>query len=300
MVYFGNRRFKGATPGLKPADKGRLVFPFLLLVGVGLVYGFLQIPSGPRPGELPAEIAIVPEGRATSEGGAETIRTSFDDPVADILEVPPVEDPNRDPDPFRANPLMLSAVQDEGDPESPVTLASLSYLFHRWRAGEAQPVQPEFPSIKRLRELAPTMRGNRYTLYLEPDLAPFPRDLQDNPSGVARYWEVWAHDSQGLYRVLFLDKNPDQLIAMGTEWRVEADFHRLHRYERADGHLAAVPEFVAHRFEAVETAQVDTDWTPLLVAGAIALLGVVVIGVLWVRQERRPPRRFVMSSSRAT
>ena len=305
MVYFGSKRFKGTIKGMSSSDKKLVIRPLIIVVGRLAVYAMIYTQGssdGPPPEDLPVD--VVTESRPVSPRdapitGSDATTGGLDPEVREIIDVAEVPDPNREPEPFQANPLLLFAVTDEGEANK-LNDIGRGYLFHRWRAGVEVPIEEsEFPAPGDLREMAPEIRGKRYSLVVTSRIEPFTRDLEDNPSGVVKYWEGWAHSPTLLFRILFLEK-PEKLMNRGSDWQLEADFLRVHRYRDKSGALRAVPEMIARTLTPFD-GKLDfgiTSWTPLWITNGVAFVAVLV-GLWWGNRWQQFERPKAMSQAMA-
>lgn len=298
MVYFGERRFRSAQPGVTSREKSRVVVPAFLLLVLAIIIAAKQWNpgGGGEPAGIPvrsdstaASIPATGEGAGGSAAGVSTERGGQIPPPREIS----VLEQNREPGPFDPDASPLAAVRDDeipapGDRERD----GLIWLFHRWRSGPAVRVGERDVPWAELPTLKSEIRGERHHLNLTLIEEPIPRSLPVNPSGVRRYWEVFATDHAGHFvRLDFIDK--PRILPAETEVEVDADFLRLHRYQMVQGGEAAVPEWVA-RTVTIHTSPPPepANWEPLIWVGAISLLGLIPLiwGILRRQQTEQRPR----------
>ncbi len=298
MVYFGERRFRSAQPGVTSREKSRIVVPALLLLVLVIIIAAKQ--WNPGGGGQSQGIPV------RSDPSAPAIAATADDEVGGGAgvsperggQIPPpreisVLEQNREPGPFDPDPGPLAAVRDDeipapGDPERD----GLIWLLHRWRSGPSIPVGKDEIPWAELPALKSEIRGERRHLYLTLTEEPIPRSLPDNSSGIRRYWEAFATDQQGHFvRLNFIDK--PRILPESSEVEVDADFLRLHRYQMVQGGEASVPEWVARTVTITATPPPEpSNWEPLLWVGAISLLGLIPLlwGILRREQTEQHPR----------
>ncbi len=288
MVYFGPRRYRSARPGLSRSDRIRIFAPVLLLVAL---VGFLYSPGADN--EVDGSLApVIP---ITSETDAEVDLPSLPGsqvPQAETLPLP--VDPNHPPAPFIVREEVLAAVRDAeildaGERER----EGLVYLFHRWRSG-AQVASAEFPEWTRFPLEAHALRGTRHSLILTLIDSPRKFSLDDNPSGVLRYWQAFGQDSHShLHKVNFINKSGR--LPGGTDVVFEGDFLRMYRYITRSEIEAQVPEWVTTDLSAYRAAPSERSGDGALkIVGGISLLGLVVILLMGRGDPPRPrPTRRV-------
>jgi len=297
MVYFGERRFRGASRGDRPRERVRIVAPTILLLVLLAILASRQWSGSDGTHAIPVRTVSAPPAAGTSEP-ADAEAT----PAGGLFPPPrPVAllEPNLPPEPFDPDPAPLLAVRDAGIAEpGERERAGLIWLFHRFRAGEPVPIVEPTVAWKDLPGREDEVRGERRRFTVTLVEEPIPRTLPANPSGVIRYWEAFGRDADGHFlRLLFIDK--PKILPADSEIEVVADFLRLHRYQMIRGGEGVVPEWVAADVAILVSPPPEKgDWVPLLVVGAIALAALlpIVWGIL--RGEGRKRRRFAVGRSR--
>jgi hypothetical protein len=291
MVYFGERRFRGARQGNTPRERVRLRLAVLLL-GVLLLVFYMGRWYESEP-EGPIGFPVTPRAEAPrpprDAAPAVAVRSAIGDPV----EIPDYE-PNGEPAPFdTAAPTPLAAVRDDeiaapGEPE----VAGLIWLFHRFRAGPEIPYATSIVPWEELPARKSEMRGLRRSLQFQLIEEPIPRSLPENPSGVRRYWEAFGVDPEGhMLRIDFIDK--PRILPADSQVVADADFLRLYRYQMLSGGEGVVPEWVAGEVRLIAPAPgTESSWQPLYwVAGITLILLVPIIRAMTRTPAGRPLRR---------
>ncbi len=307
MVYFGEKRFKNAQPGVTSREKSRIVVPSFLLLALVLVILAQQwrkeevgVPIRTEVGSAGVSSPVVPPAEQPPRGASTGDPSVTDPSVTGTRLQAPVEIPPFDtlvePKPFEAMPGILSIVRDGeiADP-GPPEVAGMIYLFHRWRAGVEVPVTEFDVEWDQLPFLAKGLRGRRTEKIFELVEEPIPRTLDENRAGVLRYWEAFAKDRDGhLVRLEFLEK--PRILPAGTEVEATVDFLRLHQYQMVRGGSGVVPEWVGKEVRILEPLPFKSgDWSPLLWVmgisfGALALLLIIVMRNKEPAQRRRRER----------
>ena len=298
MVYFGEKRFNSAQPGVTSREKSRIMVPTILFLVLVMVLIAQQWDSPDENTPVRTTDSAVtpsiesPEGSVPAlEPGAPHSGTRVQNPV----EVSSFQ-PNSEPAPFVEDWDVLAGARDSvANPGAPEE-AGLAYLFHRFRNGpEIAPV-PLDVEWEELPEHAERLRGVRMERIFRLVEDPIPRLLEPNPSGVRRYWEAFARDENGHFaRLQFVEK--PKILSADTEVRAIVDFYRLHMYQTLGGDAGRVPEYVALSVEPVPPLDLpESNWSPLLWAGGVSLaaLAFLIVGSVLrdgPQQSRRRARR---------
>ena len=191
MVYFGEKRFKSARPGVTSREKSRIVVPTVLLLALVLTVLVQRWqPEQPEP-QIP--IRTLSEDQSDLESGLAASRAPDRSiPAERGLETPqplPPYDPNVAASTFVPDETLLAEVRDEEMISPGATEeAALIYLFHRFRAGPPQPLMELSYEWRDLPNIKGALRGTRHRKYFKLIEEPVPRDLPANQSGVRRYW----------------------------------------------------------------------------------------------------------------
>jgi len=308
MVYFGERRFKNARPGVSSREKSRIVVPTLLLLV--LVLTVLVQRWQPEHQESSIPIRTHSENRADLERGfAASSVPDRSIPSEEGLERPnplPPYDPNVAASTFTPDESLLAEVRDEEIISPGATEeAALIYLFHRFRSGPPQPLVQISYQWRDLPEIKGVLRGTRHLKYFKLIEEPFPRDLPSNRSGVRRYWEVFAQDRDGhLAKLDFIEK--PTILSAGTEVEAEVDFFRLHLYQTFDRGAGIVPEWVADDLQILrrDVMAAPEKWGGLTVVAVVAIatlcLLVFIYGLSGSRGRVRRSKRSASPEPKAT
>ena len=314
MVYFGERRFKSAQPGVTSREKSRIVVPSVLLLILVLVILAQQWgneePSVPiraagrselaQPGSGSPVVPVAPGAiGSTGQESQPTDAQPTDSNVAgarvsETIEIP-AYDTLVEPAPFEELPGLLTVVRDAeiADP-GPAEEAGLIYLFHRFRAGVDVPVADLGVAWEELPVYSSTLRGRRTEKAFVLVEEPIPRTLdRGNRAGVLQYYEAFARDEDGhLVRLHFLNK--PKILPADSEVEAVVDFLRLHQYQMVRGGRGIVPDWVALEVRKIEPLEFDGgDWSPLLYVMGISFgaLGVLLIIVLRSKEPDQRRRR---------
>lgn len=257
-----------------------------MLLLVALV-GFLYVP-GSVEDSIDMVTPAIPLSPGSEAEAEVTLPAGSEVPQAGPL--PPPIDPNHPPGPFIATDDVLAAVRDAeifeaGESER----AGLIYLFHRWRSGGTA-TAAELPEWTEFPLQAPALRGSRHPMVLTLVDSPRKSRLEDNVSGVLRYWWAFGQDADGhLHKVNFINKKGR--LPGGADVVFDGDFFRMYRYITRSGIEAQVPEWVTPELSSYRPRPTErSSGTVLKIVGGISLLGLVAL-FLMGRSEAPRPRR---------
>ncbi len=284
MVYFGEKRFKSARPGVTSREKSRIVVPTVLLLA--LVLTVLVQRWQPEQPEPQVPIRTLSEDQSDLESGLAASRAPDRSiPAERGLETPqplPPYDPNVAASTFVPDETLLAEVRDEEMISPGATEeAALIYLFHRFRAGPPQPLMELSYEWRDLPNIKGALRGTRHRKYFKLIEEPVPRDLPANQSGVRRYWEVFAQDGDGhLAKIDFIEK--PTLLPAGTEVEADVDFFRLHLYQTFDRGAGIVPEWVTDELHVLRRDEnlAPADWSGVAVVTVISLSTLFLLALI--------------------
>jgi hypothetical protein len=297
MVYFGPRKYRPDREGMSLREKMRVIGPLLLLLALAMILLFPQLPVE-QPGPSAVDVTPLRGGPVPDPDGGSSIGSSgsnVPEPVSisPVVELPPMAAP------FVEDPSRLAAVRDiEARIPGQAELDGQIYLLHRWRSGHAVEDAGEAPRVPEIAEDAASLRGKRHLLVLTLIEHPQPRTLEENASGLTRYWEVFGSDLDGrLHRVDFIEKPKN--LPSGSDVLMSGDFLRLYRYMTARGGEGMVPQWVAQTLTSYQSPfeQKGDPYLPLWIILTISMSTLILL--LMIQNRSRGGTRRVSRGRRA-